>query len=85
MTPEEQKEIDNLKASLGRIEEALLGNSEYGREGLISIVKRHDELFIKMSHLGRFTIILLSIGATAGGGMTWIFHHIHDIARFFKE
>jgi p-aminobenzoyl-glutamate transporter AbgT len=85
MTTDEQKEIDDLKKSLSRIEEALLGNEEYKREGLISIVKRHDELFIKMSHMGRFTVALLGVGVAAGSALTWFFHHIHEIAEFFKK
>jgi hypothetical protein len=85
MTLEEQKEIEHLKKSLYRIEEALLGNEEYKREGLISIVKRHDELFVRMSHLGRFTVGMLGIGVAAGSAMTWFFHHVEGIANFFKN
>jgi p-aminobenzoyl-glutamate transporter AbgT len=85
MTPEEKQDIDNLKKSMARIEEALLGNEEYKREGVISIVKRHDELFIKMSHMGRFTVALLGVGIASGSALTWFFHHIHEIADFFKK
>lgn len=85
MTPEEKAEFQEMKKSVSRIEEALLGNEEYQREGLITVVKRHDELFIKMSHLGRFTLSMLGIGAAAGTAMTWLVHHASDIVKVFKD
>jgi hypothetical protein len=85
MSEQDKQELHELKRSVTRIEEALLGNEEYQREGLIAIVKRHDELFVKMSHLGRFTLSMLGIGAAIGTAMTWLVHHAKDILNLFKD
>jgi hypothetical protein len=97
MTTEEQlkylaKEVETFKykqnellSKLDKIETALVGNEDYQQEGLISMIKRHDALFVKMSHLGRFTIAIFSIGAAVGTAITWIVQNAKFISNLFAN
>jgi hypothetical protein len=38
-----KKEIDEIKASIDVIKMAIVGNDEFGQEGLVSMVKRHEK------------------------------------------
>ena len=38
-----KKEIDDIKASVDEIKTAIIGNDQFGQEGLVSVVNRHEE------------------------------------------
>ena len=57
-----KKEIDEIKASVDEIKGAIIGNKEFGQEGL-NVVKRH-EAYIEGDR--KFKQKLVGVGATLG-------------------
>ncbi len=37
------KEIEHIKSSLDEIKTAIIGNKKFGQEGLVNMVRRHEE------------------------------------------
>tara|TARA_R110000764_G_scaffold102558_1_gene188080 strand:+ start:1007 stop:1258 length:252 start_codon:yes stop_codon:yes gene_type:complete len=58
-----KKEIDEIKASVDEIKGAIIGNKEFGQEGLVNVVKRH-EAYIESDR--KFKQKLVGVGATLG-------------------
>ena len=57
------KEIDYIKGSLDEIKSAIIGNPKYGQEGLVNMVKRHEDYIEKDK---KFKNKLLGAGAILG-------------------
>lgn len=63
------------------IKKVLKGEPEYDREGLVAIVKRHDEFYKKLQNLNSFTVAMIGLGAGVGGFLTWIVTNGSDILK----
>jgi len=61
-----KKEIDDIKSSVDEIKTAIIGNDQFGQEGLVSVVKRHEE-YIEQDRKFKQKLI----GAMAVLGTLW--------------
>ncbi len=41
------KEMEHIKTSLDEIKTAIIGNEKFGQEGLVNMVKRHEDYIEK--------------------------------------
>ena len=57
------KEIEHIKASIDEIKIAIIGNEKFGQEGLVNMVRRHEEYIEKDK---RFKNKLIGAGAILG-------------------
>lgn len=42
-----KQELDDIKESVNVIKTAIIGNEQFGQEGLVAVVKRHEEYIAK--------------------------------------
>lgn len=57
------KEMEHIKTSLDEIKTAIIGNEKFGQEGLVNMVKRHEDYIEKDK---KFKNKLLGAGAILG-------------------
>ncbi len=57
------KEIEHIKSSLDEIKTAIIGNEKFGQEGLVNMVRIHEEYIEKDN---KFKNKLLGAGAILG-------------------
>ncbi len=62
----------------------LIGNSDFKKEGLISMVYKHHEFYKKMQNMGSFALLIIALGGVAGTVGTFFAHKWDKIKLFFE-
>lgn len=71
------KDVKDIKITL-------IGDPAYQKEGILSIIKNHDDFYKKMQSMGKMAFMMASIGGAIGSGLMWIAHRFDKIKDLFQ-